>query len=185
MIPLNQQPGYSFKPLTLPTIALLVLFAILHVAGCSTKNSGSLQHSRDVAQAFETYHVFPDHRYYYLNQENKPYAVVAIQDSYRINSVMWREFDPQSGKLEKIVGLVKDFSGVSAYTYGSYLRDAQGTQIGYWYSKLRMTSIQVDNETRQVSINTQTPWLRDDDRVYGPGIGIGIGSGGSGIGIQF
>jgi len=162
-----------------------VLCGVLYLAGCSTKNSGSLKHSRDVAKAFETYHVFPDHRYYYLNQENKPYAVAAIKSSYRISSVMWREFDPQSGKLEKIVGLVNDFSGVSAFTYGSYLLDAQGTEIGYWYSKLRMAGIEVDNESQQVSINTDTPWLRDDDRVRGPGIGIGVGSGGSGIGIRF
>ena len=185
MAPLSQQSRNSFKRNTTITISVFVLCGILYLAGCSTKNSGSLKHSRDVAQAFETYHVFPNHRYYYLNQENNPYAVVAIKSSYRINSVMWREFDPQSGKLEKIVGLVNDFSGVSSFTYGSYLRDAQGTEIGYWYSKLRMAGIEVDNETRQVSINTDTPWLRDDDRVRGPGIGIGIGSGGSGIGIQF
>jgi hypothetical protein len=185
MIPSSQQSRNCLICNPILTIAAIAFCAILFLAGCSTKSSGSLKHSRDVAQAFETYHVFPDHRYYYLNQENKPYAVVAIKDSYRINSVMWREFDPQSGKLEKIVGLVKDFSGVSSYTYGSYLRDAQGNEIGYWYSKLRLTGIQVDNETRQVSINTPTPWLRDDDRVYGPGIGVGIGSGGSGIGIQF
>jgi len=185
MILASEPSTNSFKRHTTLSIFVLVLCGILYLAGCSTKNSGSLKHSQDVAQAFETYHVFPGYRYYYLNQENKPYAVVAIKADYRINSVMWREFDPQSGKLEKIVGLVKDFSGVSSYTYGSYLLDAQGNEIGYWYSKLRMTSIKVDNETRQVSINTQTPWLRDDDRVYGPGIGIGIGSGGSGIGIQF
>jgi hypothetical protein len=185
MIPASEPSTNSFKRLAALAISVLVLCGILYLAGCSTKNSGSLKHSQDVAQAFETYHVFPDHRYYYLNQENKPYAVVAIKADYRINSVMWREFDPQSGKLEKIVGLVKDFSGVSSYTYGSYLLDAQGNEIGYWYSKLRMTSVKVDNETRQVSINTQTPWLRDDDRVFGPGIGIGIGSGGSGIGVQF
>ena len=185
VIPSSQQSRNSLQRIAVLSICVIALLEILYLAGCSTQNSGSLKPSSDVAQAFETYHVFPDHRYYYLNQENKPYAVVAIKASYRMNSVMWREFDPQSGKLEKIVGLVKDFSGVSSFTYGSYLRDAQGLEIGYWYSKLRMTSIKVDNEARRVSINTDTPWLRDDDRVHGPGIGIGIGSGGSGIGIRF
>jgi hypothetical protein len=175
----------SFRRLAILAIYFIILGGILYTAGCSTKNSGSLKHSQDVAQAFETYHVFPGHRYYYLNQENNPYAIAAIKSDYRINSVMWREFDPQSGKLEKIVGLIKEFSGVSSFTYGSYLRDAQGTEIGYWYSKLRMAGINVNNETRLVSINTDMPWLRDDDRVRGPGIGIGIGSGGSGVGIQF
>jgi hypothetical protein len=159
--------------------------SVLVMAACATQNRGGLKHSPEVAQAFETYHVFEDHRYYYLNQENKPYAVVAVKNSYRIDSVMWREFDPQSGKLEKIVDLVKEFSGVSSYTYGSYIQDAQGNSVGYWYSKLRMTSVNVDHESRLISLYTQTPWLRDDDRVYGPGIGIGVGSGGSGVGIRF
>jgi len=166
-------------------IGVLAIVAILLEAGCASKNYGSLKHSQEVAEAFETYHVFKDHRYYYLNQENKPYAVAAVRNSYRIDSVMWREFDPQGGKLEKIVDLVKEFSGSSSFTYGSYILDAQSNQVGYWYSKLRMTGIKVDNESRLVSIRTSTPWLRDDDRVYGPGVGIGIGSGGSGIGIRF
>ena len=175
---------YSLYRFTAASICALAA-AMVILAGCATQNQGGLKHSQEAARAFETYHVFEDHRYYYLNQENKPYAVVAVKNSYRIDSVMWREFDPRSGKLEKIVDLVKEFSGNSAYTYGSYIQDAQGNNVGYWYSKLRMTSVNVDNESRLISINTQTPWLRDDDRVYGPGIGIGIGSGGSGVGIRF
>ena len=177
---INGHRRHAYAP-----ICVLATVAILLGAGCATKNYGSLTHSQEVAQAFETYHVFKDHRYYYLNQENKPYAVVAVKNSYRIDSVMWREFDPQGGKLEKIVDLVKEFSGVSSFTYGSYLRDAQSNPVGYWYSKLQMTGVKVDNESRLVSISTPTPWLRDDDRVHGPGVGVGIGSGGSGIGIRF
>jgi hypothetical protein len=48
---------------------------------------------------------------------------------------------------------------------------------------LQIRSLKVDDESKKVSIYTDTPWLRDDDR--GHGMGIGIGSGGSGIGIQF
>jgi hypothetical protein len=163
-------------------LTILVLFLLF---GCASGNYGRVELSAEVARDFEKYHVFKDHRYYYLNQENKPYAVVAVQHSYRIESAMWREFDPHGGKLEKIVDLVKEFSGESSVTYGSYLRDAQGNAVGYWYSKLRMVGVKVDNEARLVSINTTTPWLRDDDRVYGPGIGVGIGRGNSGVGVRF
>ena len=34
--------------------------------------------------------------------------------------------------------------------------DAQGNQVGYWYSKLQMTGVKVDNESRLVSIATPT-----------------------------
>lgn len=178
--PESSRYGYAFShKWSLTVVVLFLLF------GCASGNYGRVELSREVALKFENYHVFKDHRYYYLNQENTPYAVVAIQNSYRIDSVMWREFDPHGGKLKKIVDLVKEFSGESSVTYGSNLRDAQGNPVGYWYSKLRMVGVKVDNEARLVSINTTTPWLRDDDRVYGPGVGVGIGSGGSGIGIRF
>ena len=166
--------------------ALLSLIAFIYCSGCSGANYGNVKHSRDVTQAFETYHVYPEHRYYYLNQENNPYAVVALQNSYRISDPQWREFDPKTDKLEKVVGLVKEFSAHYSNAYGSYLRDASGNQIGYWYSKLPVRSLSVDNETKKVSIHTDSPWLNDEDRGFGSGVGIGIGvgSGGSGIGIR-
>ena len=172
--------GYGF-----PRKCLLGMVVLFYLFGCASGNYGRMELSREVARQFETYHVFNDHRYYYLNQENNPYAVVAVQNSYRIDCVMWREFDPHGEKLKKIVDLVKEFSGESSVTYGSYLRDAQGNAVGYWYSKLRTVGVKVDNEARLVSINTTTPWLRDDDRVYGPGVGVGVGRGGSGVGIRF
>ena len=161
-----------------------ICIAILLLTGCASGSYGHLKHSREVAQAFETYHVFPDHRYYYLNQENNPYAVVALQNSYTLAGVEWRQFDPQSKKLEKLVDLVKDFPVNYSQPYGSYINDSQGNRIGYWFSSLWMHSIRIGPETKVVSINTEKPWLNDD---YGPRprIGIGIGSGGAGIGIGF
>ena len=185
MIVTNPPPESSRHGHAFPHRWLMTAVALLLVYGCASGNYGRVEISRDVARQFEAHHVFKDHRYYYLNQENNPYAVAAIQNSFRIDSVMWREFDPQGGKLKKIVDLVKDFTGESSVTYGSYLRDAQGNAVGYWYSKLRTVGVKVDNEARLISINTTTPWLRDDDRVYGPGVGVGVGRGGSGVGVRF
>jgi len=162
-------------------IRILAFAGLVFLTGCSTGNYGYLKHSRDVAQAFETYHVFPEHRYYYLNQENNPYAVVALQNPYRVGGNMWTEFDPRTDKLEKVVGLVKDFPVNYSYAYGSVINDLMGKQIGYWYSSLRMTSLKVDEQNRTVSINTDTPWLRDNDRGFG--VGFGVGGSGSGVGI--
>ena len=163
---------------------LIGLAALLIITGCAGANYGGIKHSRDVRQSFETYHVYPDHRYYYLNQENNPYAVVALQPGYTISDPQWREFDPQTGTLEKVVELVKGFPADYLNAYGSYLLDADGNRIGYCYSSLPLRSLKVDRETKKVSILTDTPWLRDDERGIGTGIGIGIGPGGSGIGIR-
>jgi hypothetical protein len=164
--------------------ALLCFTALLCCVGCAGANYGGLKHSRDVTQAFETYHVWPDHRYYYLNQENNPYAVVALQAGYMISDNRWIEFDPQTDKLKKEVDLVKGFPVNYSNAYGSYLMDSMGNQIGYWYSSLPIRSLKVDDETKKVSIYTASPWLNDDDWGFGSGVGIGVGSGGSGIGIR-
>ena len=173
--------GNNFRAI----FALLSLIGLLYCLGCSGANYGGLKHSRDVTQAFETYHVYPKHRYYHLHLENNPYAVIALQNSYTISDKQWREFDPQTAKLEKTVDLVKRFPVNYSNAYGSYLMDSLGNQIGYWYSSLRLRTLKVDNETKKVSIYTDTPWLRDGDGGFGTGIGVGTGSGGSGIGIRF
>jgi hypothetical protein len=143
---------------------MLALYGLLLLGGCSTANYGGLKHSQDVARAFETYQVFEEHRYYYLNQENYPFAVIALQNDYTFSGKnLWRQFDPHSDMLKKIVDLVKDFPVYYWYTYGSYIADPQGRTIGYWYSSLRAVGVAVDTETRTVAIRTETPWLWDDD----------------------
>lgn len=145
----------------------LICFAVLLWAGCAAGNYGYLKNSRDVTQAFETFHVYPEHRYYFLNQENNPYAVVALQNRYRLGANMWVEFDPRSDKLEKIIGLIKFSAGSYAPPVGSYIHDHTGNRIGYWFSSLRIRSLKVDGPNQYVSIYTDMPWLRDDDRPIG------------------
>jgi hypothetical protein len=84
------------------------------------------------------------------------------------------------------VELVKGFPVDYLNAYGSYLRDASGNRIGYWYSSLPLRSLKVDPETKKVSILTDKPWLWDEEGGIGAGVGvgIGIGTGGSGIGIH-
>jgi len=139
------------------------LCGLLLLGGCSTANYGGLKRSQEVAQAFETYHVFEDHRYYYLNQENNPFAVIALQNDYTFTGKnLWQQFDPHSDMLKKIVDLVEGFPVYYLRASGSYITDPQGKRIGYWYSSLPGAGVTVDNETRTVSISTETPWLWDD-----------------------
>jgi len=159
------------------------VFANFLILGCSAGRYGHLRNSPEVARAFETYHVFPDHRYYYLNQENNPFGLVALQQHYTLSGVEWQHFDPEPQKLKKLVDLVKGFPAYYSYAYGSYIEDPQGNRIGYWYSSLWMRGIRIDPQTQTVSIDTEKPWLRDEE--YRPGVGVGIGSGGSRIRIGF
>jgi hypothetical protein len=162
-------------------IGWLILLVLLF-SGCSSVNRGGLRNSREVGRAFETFHVYPNYRYWYYNQENSPYAVVGLQQPYRIEDINWNEVDPNSKIFEKVIGLVQSFPVRGAYTYGAFILDPQAQQIGVWYSSLN-AGIKVDPETQVVSINAAMPWV-DDDGWYGSGMGVGIGTGGSGIGVR-
>jgi len=160
----------------------MIVLAMAVLSGCSIANRGGLRNSREVGRAFETFHVFPNHRYWYYNQENNPYAVVGLEPPYRIEDINWREVDPDSKTFEKVVGLVERFPARGAYTYGAFILDPQGQQIGVWYSSLS-AGIVVNPENQVVSVTTAMPWVNDDG-WYGSGVGVGIGSGGGGIGIR-
>jgi hypothetical protein len=158
----------------------LAVLVVLITGGCSAVNRGGLRNSREVGRAFETFHVYPNYRYWYYNQENSPYAVVGLSQPYRIEDVNWKEVDPNSKTFEKVVGLVESFPVRGAFTYGAYILDPQVQQIGVWYSSLN-AGVKVNPETRVVSISAAMPWL-DNDGWYGSGVGVGIGAGGGGGG---
>ena len=65
--------------------AVILLFSLigpLLSIGCSGANYGGLKPNREVTQAFETYRIYPEHRYYHLHLENNPYAVIALHNSF-------------------------------------------------------------------------------------------------------
>ena len=172
MIPMITQE--FVKPLSILATKCLLTAVFVLICGDGVAKSGSLSRSQEVTRAFETFQVFADHQYYYLNQENAPYAVVALQGGYTINDPMWRELDPDSQTFKKVIGLVEGFPAYSTFAaYGSYILDQQMYRIGYWYSSLRSVSIRVDKVRRKVSINTEKPWLQDDERFI-RGFGGGI-----------
>lgn len=163
-----------------PPAAVVAL--VLLIAACAGSNA-ALRNSREVGRAFEVLHVYPDYRYWYLNQENNPYAVVGLLSEFTVQDKTWTPVDPNSKTFEKVVGLVQSFPVPGGFTSGAYIIDPGGRTIGVWYSSMT-AGFRVDPETKLVSINTGTPWI-DDNGFYGTGVGIGIGggSGGSGGGV--
>jgi len=159
-----------------------VVAAGLLLSACTGANRGVLRNSREVGRAFETFHAYPDYRYWYLNQENNPYAVVGLEQGLDLQDKMWTPVDPASKTFEKVVGLVQSFPVPGGFTYGAYIIDPSGRTVGVWYSSMS-AGIRVEPETKLVSIATGTPWVNDDG-WYGTGVGVGIGSGGGGVGIR-
>lgn len=144
------------------TIVFLTMCMIVVTTACAA-NQGSLRRNPEITEAFESYQVLPNHRYYHLGWANRPYAVVGIQESYQIKSNQWIEFDPEPQTLKRVVDAVEIFSEWGYYrAFGSYILGAKGNRIGVWYSSLWIASVQVDEASKLVSFTTDQPWVRGD-----------------------
>ena len=153
------------KSFTRVNLAVAAALTIL-ISACSIANLGWLRNSQEVGRAFETLHVSSDYRYWYLYLENSPYAVLGLNPEYRIDDIMWTEVDPSSEVFRKVVGLVESFPVPGSKTYGAYILDAKGEQIGVWYSSMS-AGISVDPDTKVVFITTGTPWMGGDGNDSG------------------
>jgi hypothetical protein len=139
----------------------LVWALVLLVCACQLENTGGLQKSTEVEQAFAALQLqeFPGYRYYYLNQENNPFGVAGLAGDFWVKGPDWKECHPDSATFSKVVGLVQSFPVPGSRTEGFYIVDRQGRRIGVWYSSLT-AGITVDPDTRKVAIATATPWLQ-------------------------
>ena len=65
-----------------PCIAVcLILFAV----GCAVNvRLGGRKISQEATQLFESYQVLPDHHYYHIGWDTRPYAIIALQAPYKI-----------------------------------------------------------------------------------------------------
>jgi len=153
------------KNITWVNLAFAAAVAVL-ISACSMANLGWLRNSEEVGRTFETLHVPPDYRYWYLYLENSPYAVLGLNREYRIEDIAWTEVEPGSEVFRKVVGLVESFPVPGSRTYGAYILDAKGEQIGVWYSSMS-AGISIDPDTKVVFISTGMPWMVGDGHDNG------------------
>jgi hypothetical protein len=139
----------------------LVLGLALMAGACQFENTGSIKKSPEVAQVFETLQLqaLAGYRFYFLNQENNPFGVAGLPGPYWMQGLDWKEVNPDSPTFSKVVGLVQSFPARASRTEGYTIMDRQGRQIGVWYSSLS-AGITVNPDSKQVMINTATPWLQ-------------------------
>ena len=145
------------KTITSFNLAVSVALAIL-VSACSIANLGWLRNSEEVGRDFATLQVSPNYRYWYLYLEDSPYAVVGLNPEYRIEDISWTEVESYSEVFQKVVGLVQSFPVPGSRTFGAYILDSKGEQIGVWYSSMS-AGISIDPDSKIVFITTGTPWM--------------------------
>jgi hypothetical protein len=139
------------------TLGLLAV-AAAWVSGCTLANIGNLQTSAEVTRQFESLGINPNYRYWYLNQENNPYAVIGLDREYGFSDgPLWRAVEPDSPTFKKVAGLVRSFPVPGSFTTGYSILDPQDRAIGVWYSSLG-AGVTVDPATKVVSLATRSPW---------------------------
>jgi hypothetical protein len=135
-----------------------VAVAAAWVSGCTPANIGSLRTSTEVKRQFEKLETHPNYRYWYLNQENSPYAVIGLDREYEFSDgPLWRAVEPDSPTFKKVVGLVQSFPVPGSVTTGYRILDHQGRVIGVWYSSIS-AGVTVDSAGKVVSLATRSPW---------------------------
>ena len=114
-------------------LLMVVTLSILVLTGCVSGNFGRLQGNKDVTQAFRSGRAFEDHRYYYFGSEQKPKALIGINETYTLSSKLWTEFDAQGDGLKKRITYMEP--GIEKVTNKGYdILSPDENKIGIWYS---------------------------------------------------
>ena len=146
----------SKKKCLFNAIILSSMILIAFIA-CSTSNYGKLKSNPEVTQTFESYHILPNHKYYYRGSYNSPLAIVGINENYELNSKLWVEIDPQSKDFRALINKVSlQGTGSTTQPWGFMILDHGGNDVGVWYSAIRQATVKI-NENNQIVILSPIP----------------------------
>ena len=139
----------------------IIIFSMLFVtlSGCTTSNFGRLELNKwgqivmspvKIKHSFENYRVLPNHKYYYYGTSSAPSVIVGIDDNYELNLTMWVKIDTESDDFRRLIDIVSvQAMGSTFEPWGFRILDRQGNYVGVWYSALRATTVEI-NDNRQI-----------------------------------
>ena len=138
--------GCLFMALCLSVLACAGMFA----------NYGRFNPSDEVYQAFVTFQVNKDFRYYISGSDLHPNAFMGLSRSYQLDPrTLWREVQMTPEKMKEIVeGMNAKASSQREYLKGFDLLDNNGRPIGVWYSLMRAQTFVRAQEDGTVRIDT-------------------------------
>jgi hypothetical protein len=136
-------PDYLIR--FLKTAFVFIITVLL--TGC-VYNYGSLQKSRDITRAFESYKMLEGYRYYYSGRQNKPSAIIGVHRDYSFSSKFWTEIELTPSAFKKAVSRLYPLSG--SPPYGAYIIDPNGKRAGIWFSSIYFATIKLEDDNRLV-----------------------------------
>jgi len=135
----------------------------LEIPGIGTINLpsfkyGKLKRDRDVNTIFQSYKVLPDHTYYTFGWGNIPYAIIGIQNKYKLRPGNWEKVEPTTPLLR---GWISKMDNIYGYPpYGSIILDDNGQPIGIWYSSKQWTTVIIEDNNEIAILAPETPGFR-------------------------
>ena len=136
-------------------LGALVLILAAVFSSCSA-NYGRLRLSKEVDKTFEDAVILPDHKYYYSGGDTRPRAILAIHNSYELQTSLWKEVDLDPEQLRKWILFMTEFRGYNFRTFGSRVLDPEGKQVGIWYSAWNRTPVKMLGENKVAVYPPQT-----------------------------
>jgi len=140
--------------LTLPALCAAI---DIELPGIKLKY-GKLERSREVTRDFETPIILKNHQYYYNGWGSVPYAIIAIDDKYKLRQGLWKEFEPTVPLLR---GWVSQMDMIYGYPpYGFKILDHKGKVVGVWYSSKQWTTIVIEDNNQIAVFAPEAPGFR-------------------------
>ena len=133
-------------------------FPSLKSLGLPSFKYGKLKRDQDVNRTFETYKILPDHRYYTSGQAGIPYAIIGIQNIYKLRPGMWQEINLTKPLLRSWISQMNNIYGYPPY--GSVILDNNGKRIGVWYSSKQWTTVIIEENNEIAVVAPEIPGFR-------------------------
>ena len=137
---------YNEKILDVFLAGLVSVFVLFFLTGCAGGNYGTVVFDRELDDAFVSYQVLPDHRYFITGGYGAPSAILAIHNDYQLeNSAnLWVPVpDVNSSHVKKWIDNLspdENFWEGDQFMAG-YILAPNGDKIGAWYSGQRNTTV--------------------------------------------
>jgi hypothetical protein len=143
----------SVRSVIFPVIMALCLMSL----SCTGlfQNYGKIDPDVTTNQAFESYAVNPDYRYYISGSEAIPNAILGLRRNQHLDeATLWTEVQMTPEKMKQFVDSMQQKTRErNVYPHGFTITDDKGQQIGVWYSILEARTFVQRKEDGTVRID--------------------------------
>ncbi len=141
------------------SVCLCLLLAVcLSALACAGmfRNYGRINPSDEVSNAFATFQVNKDYRYYISGPDLNPTALMGLDKSYRLDpETTWREVQMTPERMKELVEGMDTKAGMQHESQrGFQLLDNSGRPIGVWYSLIRARTFVLMRDNGTVRIDS-------------------------------